>query len=63
MIVAEADHLGGFSLFVQDGKLKHTYSFVGVLEFRQESETAAADRERQRADGVRRRCAQARHGR
>jgi arylsulfatase len=40
VIVAEADHLGGFSLFVQDGKLKHTYSFVGVFEFKQESETA-----------------------
>jgi arylsulfatase len=39
VIVAEADHLGGFSLFVQDGKLRHTYSFVGVQEFRQESET------------------------
>ena len=37
--MAEADHLGGFSLFVQDGKLKHTYSFMGVQEFRQESET------------------------
>jgi hypothetical protein len=40
VIVAEADHLGGFSLFIQDGKLKHTYSFVGVLEFKQESDTA-----------------------
>ena len=39
VIVAEADHLGGFSLFVQDGKLKHTYSFLGVQEFRQESDT------------------------
>ena len=39
VIVAEADHLGGFSLFVQDGKLRHTYSFLGVQEFRQESET------------------------
>ena len=29
VIVAEADHLGGFSLFVEDGKLKHTYSFAG----------------------------------
>jgi arylsulfatase len=38
VIVAEADHLGGFSLFVQDGKLKHTYSFVGVQEFTQESD-------------------------
>jgi arylsulfatase len=38
VIVAEADHLGGFSLFVHDGKLKHTYSFLGVQEFRQESE-------------------------
>ncbi len=41
VIVAEADHLGGFSLFVQDGKLKHTYSFVGVFEFKQESDAAA----------------------
>jgi arylsulfatase len=39
VIVAEADHLGGFSLFVQDGKLKHTYSFVGVQEFKQESQS------------------------
>ena len=39
VIVAEADHLGGFALFVQDGKLKHTYSFLGVLEFKQESDT------------------------
>ena len=29
VIVAEADHLGGFALFVQDGKLKHTYSMLG----------------------------------
>ena len=39
VIVAEADHLGGFSLFVEDGRLRHTYSFVGVQEFKQESET------------------------
>jgi len=39
VIVAEADHLGGFALFVADGKLRHTYSFVGAQEFRQESET------------------------
>ncbi|HEX6026157.1 MAG TPA: arylsulfatase [Solirubrobacter sp.] len=39
VIVAEADHLGGFSLFVQDGKLKHTYSMMGVYVYRQESET------------------------
>jgi arylsulfatase A-like enzyme len=39
VIVAEADHLGGFSLFVQDGKLRHTYSFLGVQEFRQEADT------------------------
>jgi len=38
VIVAEADHLGGFALFVQDGKLKHTYPFAGVMEFKQESD-------------------------
>jgi arylsulfatase A-like enzyme len=40
VIVAEADHLGGFSLFVQDGKLKHTYSMMGVAVYRQESDGA-----------------------
>jgi arylsulfatase len=31
VIVAEADVMGGFSLYVQDGKLHHTYSLMGVL--------------------------------
>ena len=35
VIVAEADHLGGFTLFVRDGKLTHTYSMMGVLVFTQ----------------------------
>ena len=35
--MAEADHLGGFSLFVQDGKLTHTYSMMGVFIFRQQA--------------------------
>ena len=38
VIVAEADHLGGFSLFVDKGKLTHTYSMMGVFVFRQEAE-------------------------
>jgi arylsulfatase len=29
-VVAAFDHLGGYSLFVDDGKLTHTYSFMGV---------------------------------
>ena len=29
-IVANADSLGGFSLYVQNGKLHHTYSFLGI---------------------------------
>ena len=37
VIVAEADHLGGFSLFVDDGKLTHTYSMMGVFIFRQQA--------------------------
>jgi len=37
VIVAEANHLGGFSLFVQDGKLKYTYSMLGVKVYRQEA--------------------------
>ena len=38
VIVAEADHLGGFSLFVQDGTLTHTYSMMGVFVYRQEAD-------------------------
>jgi len=38
VIVAEADHMGGFSLFVDDGKLTHTYSMMGVFVFRQQAE-------------------------
>jgi arylsulfatase len=30
VIVAEADVMGGFSLYVQDGKLHYTYSFLGI---------------------------------
>jgi arylsulfatase len=30
VILAAFDHLGGFALFVDDGKLKHTYSYMGV---------------------------------
>jgi arylsulfatase A-like enzyme len=37
VIVAEADHLGGFSLFVEDGKLTHTYSMMGVFVYRQQA--------------------------
>ncbi len=38
VIVADGGHLGGYSLFVQDGKLKHTYAFLGVFEYKQESD-------------------------
>jgi arylsulfatase A-like enzyme len=37
IIVADGGHLGGYALFVQDGKLKHTYAFLGVFEYKQES--------------------------
>jgi arylsulfatase len=38
VIVAEADHLGGFTLDVEDGKLTHTYSMMGVFVFKQVAE-------------------------
>ena len=38
VIVANADHLGGFSLFVDGGLLTHTYSMMGVFVFRQQAE-------------------------
>ncbi|HEY7054076.1 MAG TPA: arylsulfatase [Mycobacterium sp.] len=37
VIVAEADHLGGFSLFVDDDRLTHTYSMMGVFIYRQQA--------------------------
>ncbi len=38
VIVAEADHLGGFTLFVDAGKLTHTYSMMGVFVYKQVAE-------------------------
>ena len=38
VIVAESDHLGGFTLYVADGKLTHTYSMMGVFVFKQVAE-------------------------
>ena len=38
VIVAESDHLGGFTLYVDDGKLTHTYSMMGVFVFKQVAE-------------------------
>ncbi len=38
VIVAEADHLGGFTLYVKDGKLTHTYSMMGVFIYTQVAE-------------------------
>lgn len=37
VIAANVDALGGWSLFVQDGKLRHTYSFMGVQVYKQVS--------------------------
>ncbi len=38
VIVAEADHLGGFTLYVKNGKLTHTYSMMGVFIYTQVAE-------------------------
>jgi arylsulfatase A-like enzyme len=38
VLLAAFDHLGGFSLFLQDGLLRHTYSFMGVETYRQRSD-------------------------
>jgi len=38
VIVAESDHLGGFTLYVKDGKLTHTYSMMGVFVYKQVAE-------------------------
>ena len=45
VIVANADHMGGFALWVDgDGLLRHTYSFAGVETYRQKSGVRAAHR-------------------
>ena len=49
VIVAAFDHLGGFSLYVQDGKLKHCYSMLGIFEYRQAAETSASGWETSRS--------------
>ena len=38
VIVAEADHLGGFTLYVDEGKLTHAYSMMGVFAYKQVAE-------------------------
>ena len=53
VIVAKADHLGGFSLWVDQGKLTHTYSMMGVFIYRQQATDSIADRRGQRPHGVR----------
>ena len=63
VIVAEADHLGGFSLYVDGGKLTHTYSMMGVFIYRQQAEEPLPAGRGERPDGVRRRRAQTRHRR
>ena len=45
VIVAEADHMGGYSLFVDDGRLTHTYSMMGVFVYRQEADEALPEGE------------------
>ncbi|MFF1878979.1 arylsulfatase [Leifsonia sp. NPDC058230] len=37
VIVGAYDQMGGYSLYVKDGKLKHTYSFLGIDIYRQQS--------------------------
>ena len=37
VIVAEADEMGGFSLWVDEGLLHHSYSMMGVEQYKQVS--------------------------
>jgi len=38
VIIAEGAALGGFSLFVQEGRLRHTYSMLGVRTYHQQAD-------------------------
>ena len=43
VIVAEADHVGGFSLVVKDGRLRHPCSLMGVCAYRQGTDAHAGE--------------------
>ena len=58
VIVAEADHLGGFTLYVKDGKLTHTYSMMGVFSSSR-SPSRTCPRRGDCPHGVRGRCGEA----
>ncbi len=58
VIVAEADEMGGFSLWVdENGLLHHSYSMMGVEQYEQVSTRADPDRRRHGPHAVRRRPA------
>ena len=64
VIVAEADEMGGFSLWVDaDRKLHHSYSMMARRAVPAGLDGAAPHRGRQRPHAVRRGCAEARHRR
>ncbi len=64
VIVADADFIGGFALWVgEDGLLDHTYQFLGVETYKQVATEKLPDRRRQRQDALRVRRAQAGHRR
>ena len=64
VIVANADFIGGFALWVDEQrKLHHTYSFLGVETYKQVSDRADPDRRGHREDAVRGRREHARHRR
>ena len=59
VIVAEADNLGGFSLFVQDGKLKHTVLDARRARVHAGSRRAAPQRRGDRRARLCSRCTEA----
>ena len=60
VILANADFIGGFGLWVDgDGKLNHTYSFLGVESYRQTSTKPIPTGDVTREDAVRGRRAEA----
>ena len=64
VILANADFIGGFGLWVdEEGKLNHTYSFLGVESYRQTSTKPLPTGDVTREDAVRGRRAEARQRR
>ena len=63
VIVAQGGSIGGWSLYLKDGKPRYCYNLLGIQRFYVDSDSEVPGRDAPGADGVRLRRARARQGR